>query len=617
MSKPSLLRRILGGIWNTITRVRLALSNILFLVMLAVIYFVYFGGSPEPLPEKSALLLNPMGAIVDQKSPVDPFQALLGKPSPADHEVLLRDVIEAIEIAAEDDSINSLVMGLDYLMYVGISRSQEIVPALESFRATGKPIVAVGDFFTQDQYLLASYADELISHPMGGVALEGFSVYQNYYAEALDKLSVSMHVFRAGQHKSAVEPLVRTDMSAGEKEVALEWLDDLWGSYTATIEENRQLERGSVNGYVNDFAEAMTSGEGDSARVALEAGLVDQLMTRSQANDYLADMVGVRNDDGVYEAVPFEKYLSRKRPMHLPLDSQPRVAVITAQGNMLPGEQPPGTIGADSLSRLIRTTAAKPGVEAIVLRVNTPGGSMFASEIIRQQILEVRAEGTPVVVSMGAVAASGGYYIAAAADEIFATPNTITGSIGVFAAFPTLENLLQRGGIYTDGVGTTPLAGSLRLDRPLNPQLAAALDAGVVHAYRVFLQTVADGRQMPLDSVAAAAEGRVWSASDALELGLVDELGGLESAIGAAAARAELETWEVEYAEQPLSPSELILRQFAERMGSLGIFPRSDSVAALVSVARPLLDTADLLTSLQDPRHIFMRCLSCAEGSRL
>ena len=616
MSKPSLLRRILGGIWNTITRIRLALANILFLLMLALIYFVYFGGSPEPLPERAALLLNPMGAIVDQKSPVDPLQALLGEPSPADHEVLLRDVIEAIELAGRDDRINSLVMELDYLMYMGISRSQEIVAALESFRASGKPIVAVADFFTQDQYLLASYADELISHPMGGVALEGFSVYHNYYAEALDKLSVSMHVFRAGQHKSAVEPLIRTDMSAGEKEVAREWLEDLWGNYTAIVEQNRQLGSGSVDAYVNGFATAMTSGDGDSAKVALEAGLVDQLLTRSQANDYLADMVGARDEDGLYEAIPFERYLARKRPMHMPLDTQPRVAVITAQGNMLPGEQPPGTIGADSLSRLIRTTAAAKGVGAIVLRVNTPGGSMFASELIRQQILEVRAAGIPVVVSMGAVAASGGYYIAAAADEIFATANTITGSIGVFAAFPTLENLLQRGGIYTDGVGTTPLAGSLRLDRPLNPQLAVSLDAGVVHAYQVFLKVVAEGRGLALDKVAAAAEGRVWSAEDALELGLVDQLGGLESAIEAAAARAGLETYEIDYVEQPLSPGELILQQFAERMGSLGVLPRSDSVASLVRLTRPLLETAGMLTSLQDPRHLFLRCLACGEGSR-
>lgn len=612
MSKPSLLRRVFGGIWNAITWFRLALTNLLFLAMLAIIYFVYFADSAEPLPEQAALLLNPMGTIVDQKSPVDPLQTLIAEPSPADHEVLVRDVIEAIRLAKDDDRINSLVMELDSLMYVGISRTQEIVVALEEFKASGKPVVAVGDYYSQDQYLLASYADELIAHPMGGAALEGFSVYHNYYAEALEKLSVSMHIFRAGQHKSAVEPLLRSDMSSDEKGVAMQWLEDLWGRYTSSVETNRELPDGAVDAYVNGFAARLVAGNGDSAKDALDAGLVDQLLTRSQANEYLADMVGARNEDGVYETIAFEEYLWHERMLELPSTSESKVAVIVAQGNMLPGEQPPGTIGGDSLARMISKTAAEDDVEAIVLRITTPGGSMFASEIIRQQILEVRANGTPVVVSMGSVATSGGYYIAAAADEIFATSTTITGSIGVIVLFPTLENLLQRGGIYTDGVGTTSLAGSLRLDRPLNPDLAEALQAGVTHAYQTFLEVVADGRTMELDEVAAAAEGRVWSASDALSLGLVDQLGDLDDAIEAAAGLADLGEFQVDYIEQPLSPSELFFQQLAERMGSVGLLPRSDTVSSLMSLSRPVLEATQLLGSLQDPKHIYMRCMACS-----
>ncbi|MEP4147563.1 MAG: signal peptide peptidase SppA [Halioglobus sp.] len=612
MSKPSLLRRVFGGIWNAITWFRLALTNLLFLAMLAIIYFVYFADSAEPLPEQAALLLNPMGTIVDQKSPVDPLQTLIAEPSPVDHEVLVRDVIEAIRLAKDDDRINSLVMELDLLMYVGISRTQEIVVALEEFKASGKPVVAVGDYYSQDQYLLASYADELIAHPMGGAALEGFSVYQNYYAEALDKLSVSMHIFRAGQYKSASEPFLRSDMSTDEKGVALQWLEDLWGRYTSSVEANRELPNGAIDAYVNGFATRMVDGNGDSAKDALDAGLVDQLLTRSQANEYLADMVGARNEDGVYEAIAFEEYLWHERMLELPVTSESKIAVIVAQGNMLPGEQPPGTIGGDSLARMISKTAAEDDVEAIVLRVTTGGGSMFASEIIRQQILEVRANGTPVVVSMGSIAASGGYYIAAAADEIFATSTTITGSIGVIALFPTLENLMQRGGIYTDGVGTTSLAGSLRLDRPLNPDLAQALQAGVTHAYQTFLEVVADGRTMGLDEVTTAAEGRVWSASDALSLGLVDQLGDLDDAIEAAAGLADLDEFQVDYIEQPLSPSELFFQQLAERMGSIGVLPRSNAVSSLLNLSRPVLDATELLGSLQDPKHIYMRCLACS-----
>ncbi|PLW70032.1 signal peptide peptidase SppA [Pseudohalioglobus lutimaris] len=612
MSNASFLRRVFGGIWRTITHIRNALANIVFLLFLVVVYFVYFGGGPEPLPEQAALVLNPMGSIVDQKAPVDPLQALLTEPSPADYEVRLRDVIEAIEIARDDESINALVMELEYLVHAGISRTQEIVAALESFRETGKPIVAVGDFYTQDQYLLASYADEVIGHPMGGVAIEGYGMYPQYFAEALEKLSVTMHVFRAGQYKSAVEPFLRNDMSPEEKVAAKQWLDDLWGRYTATVEANRELAEGAVDAYVNGFAQRMVDGDGDSARDALEAGLIDQLLTRAQADDYLAELVGERDEEGLYQSVPFEQYLHRKRGLELIDSSSPRIAVITAQGNILPGDQPPGTVGSDSLARQIRAATANDGVKAIVLRVTSPGGSMFASEVIREHVLLARAAGKPVVVSMGSMAASGGYYIAAAADEIWATPTTITGSIGVFAAFPTVENLLQRAGVHTDGVGTTSLAGSLRLDRGLNPQLSQALAAGVENSYRKFLDIVADGRDMTLEEVRHAAQGRVWSASDALSLGLVDFLGNLDDAIGAAAARADLVNYEIEYIEEPLSPGALFFQQLTERMGGLGVLSRGDSVAALMAMYQPVIAAVAVIENLQDPRHIYGLCLTCS-----
>lgn len=611
MTQPSLLRRIFGSLWTGITRVRQALANLLFLAMLALIYFVYIGGTPEPLPKQAALLLNPVGAIVDQKRPVEPLAALLGEPSLADHEVLTRDVIEAIELAAKDPAINSLVMELDGLMRVGISRSQEIANALEAFKATGKPVVAVADFYTQDQYLLASYADEVISHPMGGVALEGFGAYYNYFAEALEKLSVNVHVFRAGKFKSAVEPFTRNDMSPDEKAVARVWLDDLWARYASVVEAQRQLPEGAVNSYINGLAERLAAGDGDSARDALDSGLVDQLLGRSESNSYLVETVGASDDEGLYQAVPFEYYLSRKRGLDFAVNGD-RIAVITAQGNILPGDQPPGVIGGDSLAQLINSTVGDESTRAIVLRVNSGGGSMFASEIIREQVLAARAHGVPVVVSMGAVAASGGYYIAADADEIWATPTTITGSIGVFAAFPTFEGLLQRLGIHTDGVGTTTLAGSLRVDRPLDSALKAALDAGVGHAYAEFLEVVAEGRGMSLEEVAAVAEGRVWSAEDARELGLVDHLGGLEQAIAAAAARAELEDYRVDYIQHPLSPTELFWQQLSERVTLPSLVTRGETVSALRALGRPLLDAAAEVSALQDPRHLYFRCLGCS-----
>ncbi len=611
MSKPSLLRRLLAAIWNGITRVRLVLSNLLFLLLVVVVYFAFVGGAPEPLPEQAALLLNPMGRIVDQKTQADPVQALLVEPSPAEHEVLLRDVIEAIEYARDDPAINSLVMELEQLMYVGISKTHEIARALESFSASGKPIVAVGDYYTQDQYLLASHADSVIVHPMGGVALEGFSSYRNYFREALEKASVNMHVFRAGVHKSAMEPFLRDSMSSAEKEITGRWLEVLWGQYTSTLEAQRELAPGSVNDYVNNFSSKLAQHGGSTARTAQAAGLVDQLLSRSEANQFLLEMVGAGTDEGLYEAVMFDHYLSRKRPVAQPGGDSPRVAVITAQGDMLPGEQPAGAIGGDSLAQLIRDTTEQAGVRAIVLRINSGGGSMFASEIIRQQVLGARAAGIPVVVSMGAIAASGGYYIAAEADEIWATPSTITGSIGVFAAFPTFEQLLQRLGVYTDGVGTTTMAGSLRADRPLNPELVEALNSGVQFAYQRFLEIVAEGRDMTVDEVDPLAQGRVWSAPDALEVGLVDGLGGLDEAVAAAAARAELEEYEVEFVELPRSPRELLLQQLTERVGSIARWNTSPLSVTLAGMLRPVSRAAAEIASLQDPGHLYLRCIAC------
>lgn len=611
MSKPSLLRRIFSAIWNGITRIRMALSNILFLVFIALVYFVYLGGSEESPPERAALLLNLTGVVVDQRSQVEPLQALMGEPSPEDHEVLLRDVIDAIDYAADDPAVSALVMELDQLMYAGLSRTQEIAVALEAFKAGGKPVIAVGDIFTQDQYLLASYADTVILNPFGGVGLEGFSSYRNYFRDALEKLSVNVHVFKAGEHKSIAEPFLRDDMSPGEKLITERWLQVLWGQYAATVEAQRELPPGAVNEYVNNYAQLLAAAGGDTAALARQAGLVDEVLNRDEANAYLVELVGASNEEGLYEAFLFERYVARQRPSALlPVEGK-RVAVITAEGNIVPGDQPSGTIGGDSLAALIESTATTEGVEAIVLRVNTGGGSVFASEVIRQQVLATRALGIPVVISMGAMAASGGYYIAAEADEIWATPGTITGSIGVFAAIPTFEDLLQRMGIYTDGVGTTDLAGSLRLDRSLNPEVAAALRSGVEFSYRNFVALVAAGRDMTTEQVDSLAQGRIWSAPDALENGLIDGLGSLNDAVAAAAARAELDEYEVEFVELPRSPRELFLQQLADRVGNLGLWRESALGASVARLLEPVAGAVDELASLQDPRHLYVRCVSC------
>lgn len=611
MSQRSLPRRIFASVWGAITRIRLALSNLLFLALLVALFFFFRSSAPVPLPERAALLLNMSGTVVDQKSLVDPLQAILSEPSPREHEVLLRDVLDSIRFAAEDPAISALVMELDDLVYVGISKTQEIVDALEVFRESGKPIIAVGDYYSQDQYLLASHADEIIVHPFGGVALEGYSSYRNYFREALEKLSVKVHIFRAGEYKSALAPLERDNMSPAEKEATGRWLGDLWSQYTSMVETQRELEPSAVDDYVNNFPVKLQSENGNAAETALAAGLVDKLMVRSSSNDYLIDVVGAENKEGLYEAIVFERYAARKRLVKLPASDDDRVAVITAMGNIMPGEQPPGTIGGDSLGRMIRNTAEKDGVAAIVLRINSGGGSLFASEIIRQQILYARDLGVPIVVSMGAVAASGGYYIAADADQIWATPTTITGSIGVFAAFPTFHELLDRLGVHTDGVGTTTLAGSLRPDRPLDPALKKAIDSGVAFAYQRFLEVVAQGRGLTVQDVKPVAEGRVWSAEGARTAGLVDKLGSLDDAVEAAANLAGLEDYTVDFVHLPLSARDLLMKQLANRMGHFNWSSGTGAGMVLQGLMAPLREAAGELEALQDPRHLYMRCLAC------
>jgi protease-4 len=615
MSRPSLIRRLPLAVWNGITRVRVALSNILFLLVLLLIYLAFSADSPQPMPTRAALLLNPMGTIVDQKSYVDPLQAILVESTPAQHEVLLRDVIAAIDIARDDPAVTVLVMDFDQLLSVGISKSQEIAIAVEAFKTSGKPVVALGDYFTQDQYLLASYADTVILHPFGGVAIEGFSSYRNYFRDALAMASISMHVFKAGEHKSMAEPFQRDSMSEGEKRITERWLNQLWQQYSQAIENQRQLTTGSIDDYANNYGEKLAEAQGDTARVALSANLVDKLMHRGEAVDYIADLVGARNEEGSFEAVLFEDYVSRKRsvpPQALPGMAGDSVAVVTASGNILPGEQPAGSIGGDTLSQLIQTAVNQEGVGALVLRVSTGGGSVFASEVIRREVVSAKAQGLPVVVSMGSVAASGGYYIAADADQIWATPGTITGSIGVFAAFPTFEQLLTRMGIQTDGVGTTELAGSLRLDRPLSPAIAESITAAVQHTYRGFVELVAQGRGLSFEQVDTIAQGRVWSAGDAVEIGLVDQLGNLEDAIQAAADLAGLEDYRVDYIELPKTQREQFIEQLADSVGSLNLLSHSTWSLSLNRALAPVREAAELLLSLEDPGNLYLRCVDCS-----
>jgi protease IV len=609
-NSPGIFRRLFATLWLWITRLRIALSNLLFLVVLVLLVAVFSEEAAEPLPDKAALLINPIGTVVEQKSYVDPVTLLFSEQAPSEQEVLLQDLIDSIRYAKDDPSITALVMELEMLFGIGISKSEAIAAAIADFRTSSKPVVAWGDYFSQGQYFLAAQADTVILHPMGAVEIEGFGSYQWYLKDALEKLSVSAHVFRAGKYKSAVEPIMRSDMSAAEREVSQRWLSQLWGRYSASIEEQRDLEVGAVSRYAEAADQLLQEHGGDPAATALNYGLVDRLDNRVIANRYLVDLVGDEDDEGRYQAIEYDRYLAHKQPL-IKAESADSVGVITAKGNILDGDQAAGSIGGNSLGRLIADAALDEEVKAIVLRVDSGGGSAFASEVIRERIRFAQAQGKPVVVSMGSVAASGGYWIAADADEIWATPTTLTGSIGVFGIVATVDGLLNRMGVYVDGVGSTDIAGSLRVDRPLDDRIGRIMQANVDSIYGRFLRLVAHGRDMEVEAVAELAAGRVWSGTDAFELGLVDHLGDLDEAVAAAARLAKLEKYEVERIELPQSPQEMFLAQL--RGGALLDMGLSQLVPEwLQRSLLPVREQLQFLSQMNDPAGVYVRCESCS-----
>jgi protease IV len=555
--KPWMITRMLSGFWRFLSGIRTVFLNLITLVILIAILVGIFGNPQIEIPDKAPLLLSPSGDLVDQLSYLSPGTQLMGGgPS----ETLLKELIDTLDQARDDPQITGLLLRLDDLSGGGMSKIQELGKAIDRFRATGKPVVAFADNYTQQQYLLASYADEIYLHDMGGIALMGMGVYRNYFKEALDKLSVNFHIFKVGEFKDFVEPFIRNDMSADSRHQNQEWLNSLWASYSQQIEQRRKLPAGSLTEFINQMHAHLNAVDKDTAQLALQHGLVDKVASRQVRRQNLKERFGVMPDDADVVLHVSDADYRMTHPVK-PLDQHEKVALIVAAGTISDGEQPEGSIGGDTLSQLIRKARQDEKVKALVLRVDSGGGSAFASEIIRQELEYTRAQGIPVVVSMGSVAASGGYWIAMAADQVWATPTTITGSIGVFGLFPTVVDSLNKLGIHTDGMGTTKLASSLRPDVPLPNEAAQIFQLGVENIYGKFLQIVSASRHKTSEEVDRIAQGRVWTGAKALELGLVDQSGYLEDAIASAAALAKIPSFKVELIERELTTEEQLLKQ--------------------------------------------------------
>lgn len=611
--KPSnRLRRIFGGMGAAVTTLRNTLANIIFLIILLLIIAAISGKATLPLPDSFALRIAPSGILVDQRSYIDPTSLLLSDENPQESETLVSDIVAAINYAEKDKRVTLLVLEPGRLLGGGISKLNEIGQALESFKASGKKIIAVSDNYSQDQYYLASFADEIYLHEMGVVEITGYGRYMNYYKSALDKLGVTIHAFRSGKYKDYLEPYLRDDMSAESREHNAQWINELWAGYTGNVERLRRLPPGSINDYVNNLDAHMALTEGDSAKLALEKALVDKIAPRRELISTLIAEAGKNKEGDNYNGIDVNFYLGDMRKKAI--TESDKVGVIVAAGSILDGHQPDGSIGSESMLELLRQVQDDKNIKALVIRIDSGGGSAFASEIIRSEIIALRDKKIPIYISMGSVAASGGYWIATAADKIWAQPTTITGSIGVFGAFPTLEKSLEKIGVYTDGVGTTELAGTMRLDRPLSEKAGKVVQQSVDNIYQRFITLVADAREQEKDAINEIAQGHVWTGNKAKEIGLVDELGTLKDVIRAIAQEAKLDTYKVEFVQRPLSPKEEFLRSLTQ--GQAGVLLPKSLVNNFVSLSilndiSPALKPLQDLKNMNDPQGIYVQCLDC------
>jgi protease-4 len=610
MSVGSALRGFCGLIWRILEGIRKVLHLALLLLIFGFVLAALHTSIPI-VPRSAALIIAPQGDLVEQLSG-DPVRRALGEASggPAP-ETLLRDVTDAIAAAKSDSRIKLIVLDTDEMGPTGLSKLQEIGAALRDFRASGKRVIAAGDSFSQSQYYLAAQAGEVYLDPMGEVSVSGFSYYRMYYKDAIEKLSVDLNVFRAGTFKSYTDQFSRNDMAPSEREETSVWLESLWSAYTQDVTRARSLPAAALKDFIAEQPASLQAVKGDMAKMALQRGLVTALKSRRQVADDLKGLVGEDENSHSFNSIGMNQYLSAVRSKHvLKGKSDAKIGIVVASGEIFDGHQMPGAIGGDSTSNLLRQARYDNAVKAVVLRVDSPGGSEFASEKILREVQALRKAGKPVVVSMSTYAASGGYYIAAAANQIFASPTTITGSIGVFSYIPTFQRTLEKLGVKVDGIGTTPLAGDLRIDRALGPVTKQLLQASVDNAYAQFVRRVADGRKKSVEDVDKIAQGRVWAGLDAQRIGLVDHLGGLKEATDAAAKLAELgKDYDVDYVEPDLSLREELLMQIrsqAVRLGqSAGLIPQRTDVERILD---PLLEQARAITQLKDPRGLYSYC---------
>jgi protease IV len=602
-------------VWRALDGLRKVLHLIVLLVTFGILVAALSPSVPV-IPAKAVLVIAPQGALVEQLAG-GPFERALAEASGQDRpETQLRDVIEAIDIAKDDARIQGLLLDPVNMTGAGLSKLEEIALALGRFRAAGKPVIAVGEGYDQAQYYLAAHADEIYLDPKGLVFIDGFGYYRMFLKDAIEKLGIDVNVFRAGKFKSYTDQFSRNDMSAQEREESQAWLNALWGEYQSAIVKARSLQPQALTDYVEQIVPSVRKASGNLAAVAMTQGLVTELKTRQQVEQRLIALTG-EDDDHSFHGIGLHAYLQAEQPRRM-LDTSraAKIGVVIASGEILDGSQPPGAIGGDSTAELLKQARFDDEVKAVVLRIDSPGGSVFASEVIRREIEALKAAGKPIVASMSSTAASGGYYIAMNADEIWASRSTLTGSIGVFAVLPTLERSLAKLGIHTDGVGTTSLSGGFSLERSLTAAQRELLQLSVDHEYRQFIELVATARDKTPNDIDAIAQGRVWAGTDAEKNGLVDKLGSFQDAVDAAATRAELgKNYRLEYVETDQTWRQIFaneIHMLAARAAD-AVAPRQTAVRRLLAKFSPLEVELQRLARFTDPLRAYYYCVCTVE----
>ena len=608
-------RSFFSGLWRGLDGLRKVLHLLVLLVIAGVLVGVLRSGVPR-VPARAALLIAPEGRLVEQLSG-DPVQRALEQARGQEHaETLLWDLTDALHVATGDSRIQAVALDLEKLEGGTQPTLAELAGALREFRASGKKVIAYGTELTQERYYLAAQADEIYLDPMGFVLLDGYDRYRMYLKDALDKLSVDINVFRVGAYKSAVETYTRSNMSPEDREESRAYLTAMWSSYQDALTRVRRLPPDALRRYADTLSKTVPAAGGNAPQVALQAGLVTGVKTRLQVEQRLIGLVGADDSNGSFRAVFADDYARYARQVKkAQADGKPRIGVIVAAGDILDGDQPPGSIGGESTARLIREARLDKTIKALVLRVDSPGGSVMASEEIYRELKALHAAGKPLVVSMSGYAASGGYYISAPADEIWASPATLTGSIGIFAIIPTIDRTLGKIGVTVDGVGTTPLSGQLRIDRPLSEEARALLQSQISRGYDEFLERVASGRGKTREQIDAIAQGHVWAGSDARRLGLVDQLGSFNDALKAAARRAKLTDYAPEFIEPELTWAQQLALQLRSQLGSLLRIatPGEAALAQLAQRLDPVTREAQRLARFSVPNRLYAYCFCEAQ----